>query len=209
MRLLSYITFLITLIPVLISCNQQNHNSQVQRVVKIQRPRSDKYDSTVFENLYNKLYFHQNLSKAEIDSFTINSDTRAEFYDLLEEFKREDIFPPEFNTFEKAAESRLTNWLEYPTELDTIPSQLELLKKVNLIDSGVTYTYYAFRFKTEQPHWAAKDGWMIGVVGPYLKDSKPYDWTGGTFSNFKKEKQITPEKEAEWAHKNVFKRSPE
>ena len=209
MRLLYFIAFFVFFVTVYCGCNSQSQNDQFKKVVKIDRPKNNKYDSTIFENLYNKLYFHQNLSKAEIDSFSINPDTRADLYDLLAEFKKEGLFPSEFNTFEKAAESKITTWLEYPTELDTIPSRLELIKKLELSDSGILYTYYAFRFKTEEPHWAAKDGWMIAIVGPYLKDSKPYDWTGGTFSAFKKTTETTPEKEVEWAHKNVFKRNSE
>jgi hypothetical protein len=50
---------------------------------------------------------------------------------------------------------------------------------------------------------------MMGLVGPYIKNSKPYDWVNGTFSRFNKVKETTPQKEVEWCHKNVYGKSPE
>ena len=170
---------------------------------------ASKYDSTVFEEAFHKLNSGDTLSKLEIKKFSDNFETRADFYDLLTDFKKESLFPTEYYTFEKAAESALVNWLLYPTELDTIPSKIELLKKVNFSENDTTFTYYVFKFKTNEPHSAAKDGWMIGVVGPYFINSKPYDWTDGTFSKFSKIKETSSEKEVEWAHNNVYKKNPD
>ena len=172
-------------------------------------PDKSKYDSTVFEPVYNKLNAGTPLSTSEIDDLASNIETRADFYALLAEFNKESLFPREYYTFEKAAESVLTNWLLYPTELDTVPSKIEVVKKVSLVEHDTTFLYYVLQFKTEEPHWAAKDGWMIGVVGPYFKDSSPYDWTTDTFSKFSKASETTPEQEVEWIHENVFRRSPE
>ena len=57
-------------------------------------------------------------------------------------FKKENLFPNEYYTFEKAGESILTNWLLYPTELDTIPSKVELVEKVNYVSNDTTFIYY-------------------------------------------------------------------
>jgi hypothetical protein len=170
--------------------------------------RSD-YDSTVFEPIYDKLKSGDPLSKSEIEGFASNVATRADFYFLLVEFHKETLFPTEYYSFEKAAESILTNWLLYPTELDTIPSEIEVVKKVSFLENDTTFQYYVLQFRTDEPHWAASDGWLIGVVGPYFEDSSPYDWTAGTFSKFSKVKETTPEKEVEWIHENVFRKSPE
>jgi len=191
-----------------IGCHEEKSKA-ANFLSKKKKSRDDKYDSTIFEPLYNTLYAGQDLPEAYIDSFAKNSDTRSDLYDLLESFGKENQFPSEFMSFEKAAESRLTTWLEYPTELDTVPSRMELIKKIDHLDSGVIYTYYIFKFKTDQPHWAAKDGWMVGVAGPYLKNSKPYDWTKGTFSRFSKINETTPEEEVKWTHDNVYKRNTE
>ena len=167
------------------------------------------YYSTVLESAYKKLQSGDTLSKTEILDFSKDISTRVSFYNLLRDFHQQTLFPAEYDNFEKAAESVLANWLSYPTELDTIPSEMELIKKVNHVENDTTFIYYVFKFKTNEPHWAAKDGWMIGAVGPYFNDSYPYDWTTGTFSKFTKLKETTPEKEVEWIHKNVYRRSPE
>jgi hypothetical protein len=124
---------------------------------------------------------------------------------MLWTIHKQDLFPRKYYNFENATESALVGWLLYPTELDTIPSKIELLKKVDLSENDSTFTYYVYRFKTDPPHWAAKNGWMLGVVGPYFSDSEPYDWSKGTFSRFNKQTEITPEKEVQWAHKNIFR----
>jgi hypothetical protein len=199
----------ITTAILLSNCNpNQTKNKQTDSLKLVTRDEK-KYDSTVFDQVFKKLNSGDTLSKFEIEDFSKKNETRADFYNLLVEFNKQSLFPRKYYTFEKAAESVLTNWLLYPTELDTMPSEIELLKKVNFLEHDTTFIYYVFKFKTEEPHWAAKDGWMIGVVGPYFKNSMPYDWTTGTFSKFSKVKETTPEKEVEWAHKNVFRKSPE
>lgn len=199
----------ITAAILLSNCNPNKTKSKSTDSLKQVFSDEKKYDSTVFEQAFKKLNSGDTLSKYEIEKFSKSIETRADFYNLLAEFNKESLFPNEYYSFEKAAESILTNWLLYPTELDTIPSKIELLKKVNYLENDTTFIYYALRFKTDEPHWAAKDGWMIGVVGPYFKNSKPYDWVTGTFSRLSKVNEITPEKEVEWTHKNIFRKSSE
>jgi len=199
----------ITTAILLSNCNPNQTKNKSTESLKLVTPVEKKYDSTIFEQAFKKLKSGDTLSKSEIENFSKSIETRADFYNLLVEFNKQSLFPREYYTFEKAAESVLTTWLLYPTELDTIPSEIEFLKKVNFLENDTTFIYYVFKFKTEEPHWAAKDGWMIGVVGPYFKNSEPYDWTIGTFSKFSKVKESTPEKEVEWTHKNVYRKSPE
>jgi hypothetical protein len=200
---------LITATIILSNCTSNQPGDRSNNSLRLVVPDKNKYDSTVFEPIYDKLKSGDTLSKLEIEDFAGNIETRADFYTLLAEFNKESLFPNEYYSFEKATESVLTRWLLYPTELDTIPSKIEPVKKVSFLEHDTIFIYYVLKFKTEEPHWAAKDGWMIGVVGPYFKDSKPYDWTTGTFSKFSKAKETNPEKEVEWAHKNIFRRSPE
>jgi hypothetical protein len=48
---------------------------------------------------------------------------------------------------------------------------------------------------------------MLGVVGPYFRNSNPYDWPRGIFSKFSKIAETTPEKEVAWVHKNVYEKN--
>jgi len=90
----------------------------------------------------------------------------------------------------------MVRWLVYPTELGRVPDQIEL-KKVVSVDAGGTdgvLDYYLFRFRTLPPHWAAKNGWMAGVAGPFLqKDGPTTEAQGDTFSEFERWDSRTPE----------------
>lgn len=194
---------LIILTLLTIACN--SHHPKVRNVDGgIEEVEKSEYDSTVFANAYHQLKYGDTLAQATIDSFAKQVDTRADLYDLLEKFEKQYLFPKEYISFEKATESRLVIWLLFPTELDTLPAKIELLKKVAYVQHDTTFNYYVYQFKTEEPHWAAKDGWMIGVVGPYFNYSNPYDWAKGTFSRFTKANATSPEKEVEWVHKNIY-----
>jgi hypothetical protein len=192
----------------LAGCNNHPQEKNALDVVRKKSLPDSQYKNTVLEEAFTKLKRGDTLSKSAIENFSKDIETRADFYGLLAGFNKEILFPKEYYSLEKASESILANWLEYPTELDTVPSKIELLKKVDYTENNTTFTYFVFQFKTEEPHWAAKDGWMMGVAGPYFKTSKPYDFTSGTFSRFIKTKETTPEKEVEWVHENVYKKNP-
>jgi hypothetical protein len=200
-----FVQTLIILTLTMIACN--SHPAHINTTSTIEpRLNIHEYDSTIFESVYHKIYSGDSLSQETIDSFAGRIETRADFYDLLERFDKQHLFPAKYTSFEKATESRLVSWLLFPTELDTIPSKIELLKRVEYVQNDTTFNYYVFQFKTEEPHWSAKDGWMVGIVGPYLKNSQPYDWVKGTFSRFSKTRETSPETEVEWVHKNVYLR---
>jgi hypothetical protein len=90
----------------------------------------------------------------------------------------------------------MVNWLVYPTELNRVPDEIELMKVVP-VDTGLPggiYDYYLFRFRTKEPHWAAKNGWIAGVSGPFLRGDEPTtDALGDTFSSFAKWDSKTPD----------------
>jgi len=165
----------------------------------------DEYVNTVFEPIAYKLASGKRPNTEEIDSFTRKPEYRRDFYYLLVGYDMENLFPKRYNNFEMAAESHMVNWLKFPTELDTIPSKIELISKELIQDSDTTFTYYVFKFKTEPPHWAAKDGWMIGCVGPYKKSDISYAWARGTFSRFNSIDSISTKDEAKWCHEHIYR----
>ena len=191
----------------IVSCNSSDTFAHKVKIADQQIHDSSEYDNTVFEDIFRKLNSGDTLAQSTIDNFSKRLDTRAGFFDILKYFNKTSLFPIEYISPEKAAESRLTNWLEYPTELDTIPSKIELIKKVDHVQGDTDFIYLVFKFKTDEPHWAAKNGWMIGVVGPYFKNSNPYDWPEGTFSRFTIITETTPEEEVKWVHKNIYLKS--
>ena len=172
--------------------NKQNLELNEKRFERI-KPLADKFDSG------------QKPTIQDVKPYATNLGTREATYGLLKEKDALSLFPSDLLTIEKGAEANLATWLEFPTELDALPDEIEHLKKVTIpFDKENSVHYHVFKFRVNEPHWAGKDGWMLGVVGPYFDDSKPYDFPGSTFSRLSsKLGTIEPEDEAKWVHENI------
>ncbi|WP_053990420.1 hypothetical protein [Mangrovimonas sp. TPBH4] len=154
--------------------------------------------------LYEKLENGIAINEEDVREYAKDNKTREMTHQLLLEYKKTELFPEEYLTIESGAESQLVNWLEFPTELDKAPDEIEHLKKVTIQFDGNNMFYHVFKYMTNAPHWAAENGWMLGVVGPYFEDSKPYDFAGATFSRCNSLLgEIEPEDEAKWVHENI------
>ena len=146
------------------------------------------------------------LVQSDIYDYAKNRLTREATFQLLQNSHLTNLFPEEFYTIEKAAESNLANWLEFPTELGTYPDEIEHLKKVSIaVEEPIHFVHYhVYRFRVNHPHWAATQGWMLGVVGPYTDTSKPYDHPNSTFSRLGNISDANlPDEEAHWVHENI------
>ncbi|MCT3950056.1 DUF4303 domain-containing protein [Elizabethkingia anophelis] len=159
------------------------------------------------QELQNLLDSDKTITEQDVYPFTVKPSTRELTYQLLDEYNKTDLFPKEFYTIEKAAESNLVNWLVYPTELNAFPDELEYLQRIsiNSDEDDDAFHYEVFRYRINEPHWAAENGWMLGVVGPYYNESLPYDYPAATFSRTDSTTdKVTPEDEALWVHQNIF-----
>ena len=119
----------------------------------------------------------------------------------MEGNNKADLFPKKFYTIEKAAESFLVTWLEFPTELGFAPDHIRFETIVTLAEPE-PLDYYVFRFKVDRPQWPIKD-WMIGVCGPYQKETAPYEIPARIFSRFNVVGSTRLRDEVVWVHKNV------
>lgn len=176
------------------------------RVFTVRRAQR-KYNQEKFERiepLIDKFDTKEGVSKADVLPYAANNSTRAITYHLLDDNDKLYLFPIQYETIEKAAESHLTNWLEFPDELGCAPDEMTLLERVSIDFEKNNVYYYVFKFMVNEPHLAAKEGWILGIVGPYFEDSKPFDFPKATFSRFSsKFGEITPEAEAKWVHENI------
>ena len=152
---------------------------------------------------YDKLDNGITPSEDEIEGYAADFKTRYQAYYLLQEYGKTDLFPEAYHTIIMAAEGNLVTWLEFPTELDAMPDEIEHLEKVIIDVDGNDVNYHVFQFRVNEPHWAAKDGWMLGVVGPYVEDSEPYDMPSATFSRLHKVGETSAVEEAKWVHENI------
>jgi len=152
--------------------------------------------------LIGKLQRRESVFKGEVEVMVRNATLRHATYRALEAYGRMDLFPPDFLTVEKGAESFLITWLEFPTELGEAPHEIELFTTIS-IDGILSLTYYVFRYRMRKNHWGERYNWMFGVVGPYHPRSKPYDTPARIFSRFNPTDSTTAEEEAKWVHENV------
>ena len=157
--------------------------------------------------LFDKLENGQSVTQSDVYDFAKNKLTRESAFQLLQSRNLEGLFPDEFYTMERAAESNHVKWLEFATELGTCPDEIEYLKKVTIDFDGQNNCvyYHVYKFKVNHPHWAASNGWMLGVVGPYFADSKPYDHPNATFSRLRSilVDVNKADEEAKWVHENI------
>jgi diadenosine tetraphosphatase ApaH/serine/threonine PP2A family protein phosphatase len=183
----------------------------VYRFVTVKR-QNNKLNAERFDRvkeLYDKLESGQELTENDVLPFAKKILTRQTAFQLLADHEKTNLFPKEYNTLIKGAESNLANWLEFPTELGACPDEIEHIKRVTFdFDGQNNFVHYeVFKCRVNEPHWAAKDGWFLGVVGPYFDDSKPYDFPQATFCRISSTlEKVTPDEEAKWVHDNISNR---
>jgi hypothetical protein len=131
---------------------------------------------------------------SRLDFIASDPQMRKWLFKIMSENGLSKLFPTNYISQALLAESDMVNWLIYPTELGAAPDEIELAERIREKDEGLgTVEYFVFKFRTFPPHWAAKDGWMAGVSGPFIVDEYPtMDSYGDTFSNFETWEGKTP-----------------
>lgn len=84
-------------------------------------------------------------------------ETSQALYTDLHARGRQELFPREYRAVERLDMSRLVAWLAQPNALGRPPERIEYVST-----DGVAGLY---RFRTAPPHWAADDGWLVGISG--------------------------------------------
>ena len=121
--------------------------------------------------------------KERIEELARRPETRSILYRFLYDQKHMDLFPDQYKGLEQIAESDLVQHLLLPMELNAVPDEMELLLTIEREedDPPRKYRSFLFKFRTIPPHWAAKDGWMVGIAGPYWEDEEPRHAPPGVF----------------------------
>jgi hypothetical protein len=164
-----------------------------------------KYD--LVKPLILKLNAGETPSRDEIATLAQQISLRHVVFDILNMHGRCELFPAEFSTIEKGAESCMVAWLEFPTELGRAPESIELMACVTLPEDAA-FSYYVFRYLARPSRWATQNAWMIGVCGPYSESSRPYTPPLRVYSRFNITGTISPEEEARWVHQHIHPHGP-
>jgi hypothetical protein len=142
---------------------------------------------------------------SEIKRLAAEPLTRNELHDVLLFFQRLDLFPNEYHNAQSFAESDMVRWLCHPNELECEPDEIELMGIVTR-EQGKDKTkveYFVYRFRMHEPHWAAKDGWLAGVAGPY-QVHEPMPRAVATFSRFEAYDSKSLEEHVAFSHDKLL-----
>ncbi len=157
------------------------------------------------EKIYKEIAFieekidnNEVVNAEEIEKIAEKAYIRPLLYIILKNYEKLDLFPSKYLEHKFQAESELSYWLAHPNELQTPPDKIELCKVVKKNIDNKIMDFYVFRFCSNPPHWAAQDGWLLGVAGPYSCDTIPYSGAPATFSRLDKESEVNPEELVDW-----------
>jgi hypothetical protein len=149
---------------------------------------------TLVEPVFRAIAAKSPEAPALIESCAANPVTRNYLYEKLHQTGQGDLYPWQYYTPEKVAESDMVTWLMHPNELAAAPDAIELMHTLPVPGEG---SYYLFRFRTIAPHWAADKGWLAGMSGPYSETDGQALQRSNTFSELKPFDEMTPEQHLE------------
>jgi hypothetical protein len=139
-----------------------------------------------------------------LERFARDRETRKVLYEALERHGKMHLFPSQYLTQDALAEADLVLWLAHPNELAATPDEIEMTAALPAPGKGFEgQQYFLFRYRTNPPHWAAKDGWLAGVSGPFPVNGPLSVGASGTFSRFEAYDARTPEEHVRVVHELV------
>jgi hypothetical protein len=139
------------------------------------------------------------ISRDEVFALARKPQLRYPLYALLKQFNRLDLFPAEFLSDEAQGAAKLAHWMMHPNELQDAPREIELVERVARTVDERECSFLVYRYRMPESHWAASDGWILGLAGPFAKSDPPYEGPAGAFSRCgDKHGVIKPDDPVDW-----------
>lgn len=154
----------------------------------------------LLDPLGERLEKKERIPPGEVADLAAKPHVRPLLYAMLTHFERLDLFPARYLDTASQGEAELAYWLMHPNELQDAPEQIELVESIvtALGDEGERGEFLVFRYTMRQGHWAAKDGWLLGVAGPYSQDDVPYSGAGAFSRAGDKYGEVGPNELVDW-----------
>ena len=124
----------------------------------------------------------QTVSPQEIEALAARPEIRFMLFAMLRDMKQPELLPTKYSSSEAQGESALAYWMMHPNELQEAPEAIELVEIVKTPINGQEADFHVYRYKMPTGHWAAKDGWILGLAGPMKRGIEPYSQMPGAFS---------------------------
>lgn len=129
-----------------------------------------------------KVQAGQAVSAQEIEALAARPEIRFMLFAMLRDMKHPELLPTEYCSSVEQGESALAYWMMHPNELQDAPEAIELVETVKRQIEGQETDFHVYRYKMPAGHWAAKDGWILGLAGPMKRGVEPYFERPGAFS---------------------------
>jgi len=130
----------------------------------------------------NRIETGQPVSPQEIEALAARPEIRLMLFHMLREMKHPELLPTKYSSSVAQGESALAYWMMHPNELQEAPEVIELVETVKRPIDGQDADFHVYRYKMPAGHWAAKDGWILGLTGPMKPGVEPYSEMPGAFS---------------------------
>ena len=122
------------------------------------------------------------VSLHEIATLAAKPEIRFMLFGVLRHMKKAELLPTGYSSSVAQGESALAYWMMHPNELQDAPETIEFVETVKRSAGGRDADFHIYRFKMPAGHWAAKDGWILGLAGPMPVNVEPYSEMPGAFS---------------------------
>ena len=139
------------------------------------------------------------VAPAEIDALAAQHELRFLLFNALRHLGKSELLPARFNSTEAQGEAALAYWMTHPNELQAPPEQIECIATFPRVIDAAPGIFHVYRYRMPAGHWAANDGWLLGLAGPLQPDAEPYAALPGAFSRVNDhEGQISPADLVAW-----------
>lgn len=146
-----------------------------------------------------ELEHRRNVLPEEVAALARIPYARPLLHHMLTHYQRLDLFPEEFNSRDQQAQAELAYWLMHPNELRGVPAEMHLIKVVSRSLGDQKGDFYVYRYRMPDGHWAAAEGWLLGLAGPYFEGDPPYAGHAGAFSRIDdRHGDLTPDELTDW-----------
>lgn len=141
----------------------------------------------------------ETVSTQEVDALAAHPENRYILFAALRQINKDDLFPVSYSSSISQGESALAYWMMHPHELQDAPEKIEFIETFKRHVNDHESDFHVYRYKMPPGHWAAKDGWILGLTGPMTIESAPYSALPGAFSRVGDiEGTVTPTELVDW-----------
>jgi hypothetical protein len=122
------------------------------------------------------------VSPDEIETLAARPENRFMLFAMLRGSQSPQTLPAKYSSSIAQGASALVYWMMHPNELQDAPERIEFLETIQRSINGEDADFHVYRYKMPEGHWAAKDGWILGLAGPMRRDVEPYSERPSAFS---------------------------